>query len=143
MKLRTLIPLAALLLITANSAAAQTTKKATDPILGTWKGTSICFPAFKPPCHDEVVVYYLSQSPDKPGMIAIRADKIVNGTAEDMGIIDCKFDKEKSSLECAIPSGTFKFTARGKQMDGGLWAPDQAQIRRINLTKESSATSPH
>ncbi|MCU1286845.1 MAG: hypothetical protein JWO13_3195 [Acidobacteriales bacterium] len=140
MKIRSLLPIYLLLVLLSGGAAQQRPSAKTDAkkealLAKTWKGESICFADFKPQCHDEVVVYHVTQSSDKPSTLSIQADKIVNGQPEDMGTLDCTFDNSKSTVTCAIPRGVFRFTVRSNKMDGGLWAPDGKQIRRINLTR--------
>jgi hypothetical protein len=141
MKVRSLIPIYLMLALVSGAVAQQRSSakpeasKKESAFIGTWKGESLCFADFKPACHDEVVVFYFSQSADKPGIVTARADKIVNGKEEDMGILDCVFDKSKNELHYTMPRGTWRFTVEGDKLFGSVWSPDGKQIRKANLVR--------
>ena len=102
-------------------------------VAGEWRGESLCL--VKPsPCHDEVVVYHVTKA-GKAGMLAMQADKIVNGEAQDMGTLDCEYDFGKHTLTCTIPRGVFRFTVSGDKMEGTLTTSDNVLFRRISVKK--------
>ena len=127
-----------ILLIIAAFAVSQACKAASsspDEIAGNWTGESIC--TVKPsPCHDEHVIYHVSQ-PDSNGKMQIVADKVVNGKAEEMGTLDCIFDKKASTVTCSMNNGLWEFSVSGKKMEGTLKLKDGTLFRRINVTKDS------
>src|SRR5512146_1809078 len=119
----------ALLLFSPQAPANQPT------IAGTWEGSSLCTVP-NSPCHDEHVVYHIKATdPNNPTKFAIDANKVVNGTEDSMGTLECKFTAEKNELHCGT-SGDWRFTVTGKEMDGTLRLKDGTLYRRIRLKKE-------
>jgi len=106
-----------------------------EDIAGNWTGESICM-IKNSPCHDEHVIYHISQ-PDSNGKLQISADKVVNGQAENMGTLDCIFDKKASTVTCSMNNGLWEFSVSGKKMEGTLKLKDGTLFRRINVTKDS------
>src|SRR5262249_2077236 len=100
---------------------------------GDWTGESICM-VHPSPCHDEHVVYHISE-PDSTGRLKIDADKIVDGRPEDMGTLDCVFDKDRSMIACRMPQGLWEFTVTGNDMKSTLKSPDGILYRRISVKK--------
>jgi len=45
-------------------------------VAGVWRGSSVCV-TDAPACHNEDVVYYIKDVPDRPDLVLIQADKIV------------------------------------------------------------------
>jgi len=107
---------------------------ATGPA-GDWTGESICTVKASA-CHDERVIYHITE-PDSAGNLKIQADKVVNGTPDDMGTFDCTYNKKTSSIECTMKNGVWHFDVNGDKMQGTLKLPDGTLYRRITLTKES------
>ena len=110
-------------------------------LVGNWTGESICTGAF-PACHDEKVVYQIPKAPDHSGKVTITADKIVNGKSETMGILDFKYDGEKSTLVCEFTRGNthglWEFTVKGNAMEGTLVVlPAKTLARRVKLKKDA------
>src|SRR5438876_12325964 len=66
-------------------------------LLGDWTGESICL-GNNASCHDEKVVYHVSIDPADSTIVAIAADKIVDGKPEPMGVISLKYDASKKTL---------------------------------------------
>lgn len=104
-------------------------------IAGTWTGDSICT-IRDSPCHDEKVIYHISE-PDKSGNLKIQADKVVNGQPEDMGTLDCSFNKETADLKCSMKNGNWEFKMSGNKLTGTLKLPDGRLYRTISVSKES------
>src|SRR5262245_44420145 len=90
---------------------------ADSSIAGIWKGTSIC-QVKNSPCHDEVVVYYISKA-QGIDTFNILANKIVNGKEEGMGTIPCKFDRKSNQL-ISTEYGLWTFTLKGITIEGTL-----------------------
>src|SRR6516162_9379426 len=70
--------------------------KSPNTFVGTWKGTSIC-QVKNSPCHDETVVYYISKS-NGIDSFSIKANKIVNGVEEEMGIVPFVYKPSSNEL---------------------------------------------
>jgi hypothetical protein len=87
---------------------------------GKWKGTSLC-QVKNSPCHDEVVIYYVSKSSDGRSYEVI-ANKIVNGKEEDMGTLIFTYDdKQKTFISVdSARNAKWEFKITGKEMKGTL-----------------------
>ena|SRR5215813_2597371 len=105
----------------------------TSAVTGVWRGNSTCM-VKNSPCHDEVNVYRIAKVADKPGMVSVTADKIVDGKEVVMGTFEWKYDAQKHSLDSA--DGRFHFTVEGNKMEGALTLADGTVYRRIYLKKE-------
>jgi hypothetical protein len=104
-------------------------------ITGTWKGTSICQKKDSP-CHDEIAVCHVTKT-GKPGVYQFVMNKIVNGTEEDMGVLDYTYDATANTLTHIDEgrNGIWKFKVNGNTMDGTLYVKGEL-YRIIKLTKE-------
>lgn len=101
-------------------------------LVGDWNGTSAC--QVKPsPCHDETVVYHLSNPHENK--ITIQADKIVDGKPINMGAGEWTYDKSTRTLRCEIPQGTWKLVVTGDAMDGTLTVPDNVVFRKVHVSR--------
>ncbi|HUR37216.1 MAG TPA: DUF4350 domain-containing protein [Terriglobales bacterium] len=120
--------------------AASTPSKsiaAGENLVGDWKGTSIC-KARPGICHDEVVVYHIKPSGKADGY-SVRADKIINGELEDMGVLECTFAPKETTLTCHYrPTDSWTFKLTGDTMKGTLIIPDNVLLRVIDLKKVKS-----
>ena len=109
-----------------------------DPITGTWKGTSLC--QVKPsPCHDEHVIYRLSLL--QPRHYRIDAYKLVASKEDFMGAIDVALDAGGTELEGPVTSGgqvrgKLQLTLNGAQLSGRMNLADGTLFRLIEVTKE-------
>ena len=141
------IPVTLLLTLCAAFAACaqnpQKAQKQTDdnPLFGDWSGESKCV-GTNPSCHDEIVVYHISQSKSDPKKVLISADKIVNRKPDWMGDLDCEYDREKQILryEFKIPrtggTGVWEFKIDGDKMNGTLTVFPENEIgRKVTITK--------
>lgn len=106
-----------------------------DGLAGSWSGESICT-IRDSPCHDEQVIYHITE-PDSAGKLTIQADKVVNGQPEDMGTLDCTFEKAASQITCLMKNGKWEFLVIGNTMKGTLNLPDGRLYRNISLKKDS------
>lgn len=107
---------------------------ATDSLYsGIWKGESIC-QIKNSPCHDENVVYYISKL-KKDHIIEIKANKIVNGIEEEMGIIQFRYDaKSEEIISISQPNSIWKFKIKQNSMEGTLYS-NNALFRIISLRR--------
>jgi hypothetical protein len=119
-----------LLLITSASAQSNTV-----PVLGQWEGESICT-IKDSPCHDEHVIYRVSQDAKQPEKLAIAAYKVVNGKELYMGDIDCRFAPEASELRCHYkPTDSWIYKLSGDTMKGTLTINGNTLYRNISVKR--------
>ena len=108
-------------------------------LVGDWAGESVCV-GDNPSCHDEKVVYHVSKSADGPDRFKIAADKIVDGRAEPMGVLDFRYDAEKKTLvgefQNARYHGLWELTVKGDTMEGTLTLlPAKTVARRVKVKR--------
>ena len=107
-------------------------QKTSNPFEGTWKGTSLC-QVKNSPCHDETVVYYISKT-NKTDSFSIKANKIVNGVEEEMGILPFIYDSKKNELNSSA-YGNWNLKMQNDKINGTLM--HQGQLYRIlQLSKQ-------
>jgi hypothetical protein len=105
-----------------------------SPLVGDWKGTSIC-KANRGVCKDENVVWRI-KADGAPNTFTIDGDKIVNGEREFMGTTYCKFDPAKSTLNCTYRDRDhWDYKVTGDSMKGTLVVPNGTLYRAIELKK--------
>ena len=111
---------------------------ASDPVAGTWTGTSLC--QIKPsPCHDEQVVYRIANT--GPRRYRIEAFKMVAGKEEYMGPLNMRLDASGLHLTGANRDRSgidhpWLFTVQGTHMSGkALTKPGGATFRLIEVSK--------
>lgn len=61
-------------------------------VASTWRGKSVCV-TDAPACHNESVVYYIKDILDRPDLVLIQADKIIDGKAVTMGTGQWHYDR--------------------------------------------------
>jgi hypothetical protein len=103
--------------------------------LGKWRGDSSCV-ARNTACHDETVVYRLSDLPNKPGYVLVSADKIVNGNAINMGTLEFRYHQTQQMLVCEYSQGVWQLKLTGERMEGRLTLQDGTEFRRVTLQRE-------
>lgn len=119
--------LAAILLVAAS----------TDPIAGTWEGTSLC--QVKPsPCRDEHVIYRTTLT--RPGRYRIDAYKVVGGKELFMGAIDVQLDPAHTQLDGPVISGgqargRLHLVLKGTHLSGTMTLADGTLYRLIEADK--------
>lgn len=126
--------IAALLILSTTGAQGTADQKPPEisDLVGDWSGTSLC--QVKPSaCHDENVVYHLSNPHDDK--ITIQADKIVDGKPINMGSGDWTYQKSARELTFQIPRGIWKLVISGDSMDGTLTDPDGTVFRKVRLSR--------
>jgi hypothetical protein len=104
-------------------------------ITGVWKGTSLC-QIKNSSCHDEQVVYHISKG-DHANEFKVLANKVIQGTEEDMGILIFTFNANQKELTCSPrPNTTWKFKLSSQKMEGTLYS-NKELYRIISLAKSS------
>ena len=115
-----------------NSSQAQTgLNKADTLLIGTWKGTSIC-QIKNSPCHDETVVYHISKN-SGVDTFYIRANKIVNGVEEEMGVLPFVYNR-KTNQFTSTAYGIWTFNIEGAKLEGTLMVRGEL-YRKIKVYK--------
>lgn len=111
--------------------------QATDPISGTWKGTSIC-QVKDSPCHDEIAIYHATKLPEDK-TYRFQMNKMVNGREVEMGPLDFTYDAKTQTLTAENSSakgkGIWNFKVNGKTMRGTLTIDNKVLFRVIDLQK--------
>jgi hypothetical protein len=108
-----------------------------DPIVGVWRGTSIC--QVRPSaCNDEQAVYHVTRQ--ARGGYAFEMNKIVAGVEVTMGVLDTSFVPGTTTLtgftyDRAHRRGTWTFTPHGSHMSGRLTGQDGLVLRVIELDR--------
>ena len=127
-----------LILLSLFKPSASPQSAPTDPIVGIWRGSSLC--QVKPsPCHDETVVYYVSKIASEK-TYTIQMNKIVKGAEEEMGAVDFVYNNQKQTLRAETKDrqgrvGVWLFKIEGKQMHGTLTLSDGTLYRVIEAKK--------
>jgi len=132
----------ALLALVGLAGSAAASGAATDRIVGTWRGTSLCVDLkVAPACHDEEVVYEIKPAAGKADTVTVSADKIVNGERLPMGVIDFTYDDKDATWKGEVTSPRYHslwiLKVEGASIKGT--AEDlaaKAVIRRIDLGRQ-------
>ena len=109
-------------------------------LVGTWDGKSLCTPV-RPACHDEHAVYHVT-IPDKPGVVTMQMNKVVDGKEVEMGgTTEYNVNADATSLVSEYTYNgnhlRWNFTRKGNAMTGTLIElPSGAVIRNINVSKK-------
>jgi hypothetical protein len=103
-------------------------------LAGTWRGQSICV-TDDPACHNETVIYYVRDVPDRPDLVVIQADKIVGGKAITMGTGQWQYDRGRQTLQWRMPERVWLLEITGNRMAGTLKLSDGRIFRKITLEK--------
>lgn len=86
-------------------------------------------------CRDERVVYY-NDIPDRPDLVLIRADKIVDGKAIMMGTGQWQHNRAQGTLEWRMPQQVWILTITGNRIEGTLKLADKTVFRKMTLETE-------
>jgi hypothetical protein len=87
-------------------------------------------------CHNESVVYYVKDVPDRPEVVLIQADKIVDGKAVTMGTGPWQHDRARQTLEWRSPQHVWLLKITGNRMEGTLTLADKTVFRKMTLAKD-------
>ena len=101
---------------------------------GTWRGQSTCT-TDAPACHNESVVYYIKEVPDKSDVVFIQADKIVDRKTITMGTGEWQFDHAQRSLEWRTRQQVWLLKITGNRIEGTLTLTDKTIFRKLTLEK--------
>ena len=111
-------------------------------ILGVWKGTSVCANReATPACRDEEVVYeFRETTPPAAGKLTLKADKVVNGEIQPMGVLDFAWDPKAGAWSCEIQTryhGLWSFPPpKGGELTGTLvLLPDRTIVRKVAVRR--------
>jgi hypothetical protein len=131
--------LAACLFATTSNAQSKESENGSK-LVGDWRGESLC-EGNRPACHDEKVVYRIAKPPDESGTVSIAAEKLVEGLPVTMGVLDFKYDGEKSTLVNEFTRGNthgiWFLVVRGNVIEGTLrLLPEKLVVRRLAVTKD-------
>ena len=113
-------------------------------IVGSWQGTSTCVDRVNyPACNDETVIYDVDSLSRPPGTVNVRADKVVNGVRDSMGVMQFTYDTNARTWwsEFTTPRyhSRFTLTVTGNVMTGSLIElPSRRQVRRMSLKRSPS-----
>lgn len=110
-------------------------------LVGTWRGTSICRPVGKPPCHDEIAAYHfrVDSTGGTSERLVWQANKIVKGVEEEMGTMSCTYEHDSGVLTCPMRGWQWVFraftTATGDSLVGTLRNPSGIVWRDVRVTR--------
>ncbi|MBZ5535740.1 MAG: hypothetical protein LAO31_07285 [Acidobacteriia bacterium] len=113
-----------------------------DRIIGTWRGSSTCINReVAPACKDEQVIYRIKGTAGKPDAVTVEADKIVDGKAVPMGVLEFAYQSMDGSWTSEIETARFhqlwRLVVRGATMTGTLsLLPSKTIVRKLELHKE-------
>ncbi len=122
-------------------AAAWSAESGNTNVIGTWEGESKCTVPDSP-CHDEQAVYHFFADAHDSTKLNLDAYKVVNGTPQLMGTIECHYHSEQATLNCTgntRQQDTWEFHISGDTMTGTLTVGEKKILyRRISLRKTLS-----
>lgn len=101
---------------------------------GKWRGESVCVDR-NSACHDESVVFRISNSAGSEEAFAVQASKIVDGHEIDMGTLRFRWDAAEAKIICDYPQGVWKIAASGEGLEGTLTRHDGTLFRHLALKK--------
>ncbi len=87
-------------------------------------------------CRNETVVYYIKNVPDRPDLVIIQADKIVEGKAITMGTGQWQYNRAQRTLEWRMPQQVWLLKVTGNRIDGTLTLSDKTVFRKVTLEKQ-------
>jgi len=108
----------ALVICLAASSAAASNKE----VLGSWEGESKCMIP-NSPCHDEHVLYQITEDKKDPFQLNLDGYKIVDGAPDFMGTLTCHFQSKAGLLSCTFKgkdNDDWEFNVVGDSMTGRL-----------------------
>jgi hypothetical protein len=109
-------------------------------LAGDWTGTSLCTNLkLLPACHDENVVYHLTEP--RANVVHIAADKIVNGKPEPMGEFDMTKNGSRLTYEMTNSQGRslWELNVDGDHITGTLkLLPNGDVVRKIDVRRKTS-----
>jgi hypothetical protein len=115
-------------------------------VTGTWHGESICV-GDRPACRNEEVVYRFEPVANKPELLTLLADKIIDGKRNPMFMLECQYSETKTSVSCEFTRrtthGLWQFAITGDKMEGTLvLLPEKSLGRRVKVSRVSEDQVP-
>ncbi|MBS1530596.1 MAG: hypothetical protein JSU01_09835 [Bacteroidetes bacterium] len=108
-----------------------------DPLVGTWKGSSLC-QVKDSPCHDEAAVYHATKL--TPTTYRFQMNKMVDGKEVEMGPLVFTWNEKLKTLtgtnKSSRGTGIWLFHLDGSKMHGTLTIDGGTLFRVIELQKE-------
>ena len=105
-------------------------------ILGSWEGESKCTVP-NSPCHDEHVLYQITEDRKDPWQLNLDAYKIVEGAPEFMFTLTCHYEAKAGALSCTSRTrekDDWEFHIMGDAMSGRMIIDDGKTLyRRVTL----------
>jgi hypothetical protein len=107
-------------------------------VLGSWEGESKCTVPDSP-CHDEHVLYQITEDKKDPWQLNLDAYKIIEGAPEFMFTLACHYEAKAGALSCTSSTKAkddWEFHVLGDVMSGRLIIDDGKTLyRRITLRR--------
>jgi hypothetical protein len=107
-----------------------------NSLTGSWSGDSVCVGS-SPACKNEKVIYVFGKV-DAAGHVSGHADKLVDGKRINMGDFEMRYDSKTSTLTWENPNGTWKYSIKGNEMEGGMTSKSGEVVRHVNVKKDKS-----
>jgi hypothetical protein len=130
---------AALMVAASSAVRGQPKAIGPEPLIGTWRGTSVCTDRVAAPaCKDETVVYEFTAGAE-PGTVHWVADKVVNGKREPMGELELAYDKGEACWKAEFgspPRVVWCLVVDGTRLSGtGRLLPGKETVRKIDVRR--------
>lgn len=107
-------------------------------ILGSWEGDSKCTVPSSP-CHDEHVLYQITEDKKNPFQLNLDAYKVIEGNPEFIGTLACSYESKAGALSCTSSTkekDDWEFHLIGDTMAGRLMLDGGKTLyRRVSLRK--------
>jgi hypothetical protein len=103
-------------------------------VLGSWEGDSKCTVP-NSPCHDEHVLFQITEDKKDPFQLNLDAYKVVEGAPDFMGTLTCHYESKTTALSCTSSNrdkDDWEFHLIGDTMAGRLVIEGKL-YRRITL----------
>jgi hypothetical protein len=105
-------------------------------VLGSWEGDSKCTVPDSP-CHDEHVLFQITQDRKDPFQLNLDAYKLIEGNPEFIGTLACSYDSKAGALSCTSSTkdkDDWEFHVMGDAMAGRLMLDGGKTLyRRVTL----------
>jgi len=115
---------------------AQSLQASDKAVLGSWEGESKCTVPDSP-CHDEHVLYQITEDKKDPFQLNLDAYKVIEGSPEFMGTLACHYEAKAGALSCTSSTrekDDWEFHVTGDAMSGRLMLDDGKTLyRRVTL----------
>jgi hypothetical protein len=129
---------ALLLIVVAFSLGQGAWPQSVKTVLGSWEGDSKCM-VRDSPCHDEHVLYQITEDKKESWQLKLDGYKIVDGAPDFMGTLTCRYESKAGALSCTSSNrekDDWEFHVLGDAMSGRLMIDDGKTLyRRITLHK--------